>query len=112
MTGTKLVLASKSPARRAVLENAGVPFTWRDAGVDEDAVKADAARTGMTPRDLAHALAAAKATAAAEQGDPDELVAGCDQVLSMAGRLFDKPATLDEARRHLRAFSGRAQARR
>ena len=39
-THETLILASKSAARRAMLENAGVPFEVRVAGVDEDAVKA------------------------------------------------------------------------
>ena len=40
MNSEKLVLASKSAARRAMLENAGVAFEVRVAGVDEDAIKA------------------------------------------------------------------------
>ncbi|MGJ3259788.1 MAG: Maf family nucleotide pyrophosphatase [Rhodospirillales bacterium] len=107
MSGTKLILASKSVARRTVLENAGVFFEWRDAGVDEEIIKTQAVRSAMPPEDLARALAEAKAAAIAEQEDPDALVIGCDQVLALDGYLFDKPATRDDARVHLRAFSGR-----
>ncbi len=108
MSEAKLILASKSRARRTVLENAGVIFEWRDAGVDEEIIKTQAVRSAMPPEDLARALAEAKAGAVAEQEKPDALVIGCDQVLALDGHLFDKPATLDDARAHLRAFSGRA----
>lgn len=107
MSETTLILASKSRARRMVLENAGVTFEWRDAGVDEEAIKTGAVRAATPPEDLARTLAEAKACAVAKREDPETLVIGCDQVLSMDRRLFDKPATMDEARAHLRAFSGR-----
>ncbi len=107
MTRINLILASKSRARRAVLDNAGVPFEWRDAGVDEEIIKTEAVRSALPPEDLARALAEAKANAIAKQENPEVFVIGCDQVLFLDGRLFDKPATLDDARAHLRAFSGR-----
>ena len=46
-----IVLASKSAARRAVLEGAGVPSRPRLAGVDEDAAKAALLAEGAAPRD-------------------------------------------------------------
>ena len=55
----RLVLASRSASRRAMLTAAGVPFTAENAGVDEDAAKASLA--GLSARDLADALAELKA---------------------------------------------------
>lgn len=99
-----LILSSKSRARRMVLENAGVPFDWCDAGVDEDKIKRESLSEGVTPDKLALSLACAKAVA--PNVSQDRLVLGCDQVLALEDRLFDKPADLNAARDHLRAFSG------
>jgi len=88
-----------------VLENAGVPFDWRDAGIDENRIKQESLKAGRIPEDLALQLAAAKAMAAASSSGT--LVIGCDQVLALGNTLFDKPADMDAARDHLKKFSGR-----
>ena len=59
MSLNRLILASKSAARREVLANAGVSFDVQVAGVDEDALKVP----GVDPRELAIELAKAKALA-------------------------------------------------
>ena len=100
-----IVLASKSTARRAVLEGAGVPFEAAVAGVDEDAVKARMLAEGATPRDVADALAEAKALRVSE-GRPD-LVIGSDQTLELDGALYDKAETIEAARERLRRLRGR-----
>ncbi len=106
MSVPEIILASKSLARRRVLEGAGVRFTWRDAGVDEDALKSKALRDGLDAAALARALAEAKARATSRAAPSDAVIIGCDQVLAQDGRLFDKPASMDEARAHLQAFGG------
>jgi septum formation protein len=100
-----IVLASKSAVRARVLSDAGVPFEAIDANVDEAAAKV--ALTGHAPREVAEALAEDKALAGAGQR-PGALVIGADQTLELDGRLFDKAATLGEARERLRALRGRA----
>ncbi|MBO6518811.1 MAG: septum formation protein Maf [Rhodospirillales bacterium] len=107
MTAGRVVLASKSPARRAVLTNAGIPFSWRDARIDEDRIKAKPRGPGWAAGDLALELAVSKAKTVSNQGSPDDLVVGCDQLLSLDGELFDKPENLTAARGHLKKFSGR-----
>ena len=54
---------------------------------------------------VADALAELKALKIS-QGDPAALVIGSDSVVSVGGRLFDKPVSRDNAAEHLRAFSG------
>ena len=100
-----VILASKSMARRAVLEGAGVSAEIAVAGVDEDAVKASLLAEGASPRDVADALAELKAirVSAARPG----LVLGADQTLEFDGRLYDKAATLQEARGRLQLLRGR-----
>jgi septum formation protein len=95
-----LVLASASPARRAVLAAAGLRFAVRVSGVDESSVK----NQGFAPAKTAMALAEAKALAVACD---DALVIGCDQIVLCEGRCFDKPRDLTEAASHLRFLRGR-----
>lgn len=100
---TPLLLASASPSRRAMLTAAGVEVeTWM-SGVDEGALKEKFG--GFPPFQLATALAEAKAVATSAN-HPDRLVLGGDSLAAVDGRLFDKPASRDEAADHLRAFSG------
>jgi len=101
----QVVLASKSAARRAVLEGAGVPFETAVAGVDEDAVKASLLAEGATPRDVADALAELKAIRISRTRP--EFVVGADQTLELEGRLYDKAGTLEEARERLKALRGK-----
>lgn len=101
----RLVLASRSASRRAMLEAAGVPFEAVAPQVDEDAAKA--ALAGAGPRDLADALAELKALKVSARV-PDALVLGSDSVVALPdGSLLDKPASREEAADHLHRMSGR-----
>lgn len=107
MSGPTLIVASKSMARRALLEGAGVPIDCYDAAVDEAALKMGAHAKGLSPEETAICLAEAKARVLSARF-PDAMVLGCDQILALGSVLYDKPATLEEAGDHLRAFRGRA----
>ena len=103
-----VILASKSQARAQVLEGAGVPFAIVTAGVDEDAVKQAMLGQGASVRDIADALAEAKA-ARVSTGRP-ELVIGADQTLEFEGRLYDKVETREAARERLSLMRGKPHA--
>lgn len=100
--GERLILASKSAARRAMLSDAGVPFVVQVADVDEDALKTP----GVDPVELAVELARAKALAVSRH-DVDAWVLGADQTLAFDGGLVSKAVTLDAARERLSAMRGR-----
>jgi len=100
-----IVLASKSAARRAVLEGAGVPFEVAVAGVDEDAVKASLLAEGASPREVADALAELKAIRVSRA--KDGFVIGSDQTLEFEGKLYDKAGDLAAARERLQALRGK-----
>jgi septum formation protein len=97
----RLILASQSATRAAVLQRAGLAFDVRPARIDEGAVKIAAKADGASAGEAALLLAGLKAQ---RVRDPDALVIGSDQILVCAGRWFDKPASLDEARAHLQAL--------
>lgn len=101
-----LILASASPFRKALLANAGLDFTAERARIDERAVEAPLQESGATPEDVALVLAIAKADAVSEN-HPGALVIGSDQILSLGGEIFHKPADMEGARRHLLRLSGR-----
>ena len=100
----RLILASKSAARRAMLADAGVSFSVQAADVDEDAVKAT-----HDPADaagLAVELARVKALAVSRH-DADAWVLGADQTLAFDGGLVSKAPSLGAARDGLMAMRGR-----
>lgn len=105
MKTSDLILASKSIARRQVLEGAGIPFRWIDANIDEDTIKRQSVNSNMSPDALALKLAKAKADHVAWDY-PEALVIGCDQLLTLDGKTFDKPENLSEAYGHIQAFKG------
>lgn len=100
----RLVLASKSAARRAMLEGAGVPFSVEVADVDEAAVKA--AHDPADAAGLAEELARVKALAVSRR-DPEAWVLGADQTLGFEGGLVSKAGSAAEARDRLWSMRGR-----
>ncbi|MGN8093879.1 Maf family protein [Methylobacterium sp. 22177] len=102
-----LLLASTSPTRRLLLESAALPVETASPDVDERAL--EAARPGLSPPDLALALARAKAEAVAARF-PGRIVLGADQVLDCDGTVFHKPADAEAARAQLARLSGRTHA--
>ena len=101
-----IVLASGSPFRRKMLEDAGLAIEAVPARTDERAVEAVTEGSGITPRELAAILAEAKALDVSERM-PGRLVIGADQTLSLNDEVLHKPLDMEEARRRLLALSGR-----
>ena len=99
----RLILASASPRRRALLEEAGYRFDIEGADVDETD------RTGAaTPLRLAEALAELKAQAVAQKhaGEPVVVLAADTIVVSATGEVLGKAADRADARRILTILAG------
>ncbi len=95
-----LILASQSPRRRYLLEQAGLTFTVVPSSVDESGFAMTA------PDDYVRQLAAAKANDVAAV-HPDAWVIGADTIVLIDGTVLGKPDGRAEARAMLQRLSGR-----
>ncbi len=96
----KLILASTSPFRKAILEKLGVPFETISPNTDETAL------TNETPQQLVERLSIAKAKAIADK-EIDALIIGSDQVSVIDGEIIGKPHTHENAVKQLTKASGK-----
>ncbi|WOJ91140.1 Maf family protein [Methylocapsa polymorpha] len=103
--GAPLILASKSSSRRGLLAGAGIAFEVVDSFIDERAVEAPLCAAGAGGAEIARHLARAKALAVSAK-QPDRLVVGADQTLSLEGQVFVKPPDRAAAAAQLAALSG------
>ncbi|PDT13465.1 Maf-like protein [Rhizobium sp. M1] len=103
---TKIILASSSPFRRMLMENAGLSFEAHAARIDERALEAPLEKAGATPDAVALALARAKAEDVSRRFS-GSLVIGSDQTMSLGDRVFHKPKDMADAASHLHALSGK-----
>jgi len=102
----RLVLASGSQIRAALLRNAGLRFEVKPSRIDEAAIRAALEVEQATPRDVADTLAEYKAMRGSHS-DRDALVLGCDQVAAIDGTILAKPDTPETARVQIKALSGK-----
>jgi septum formation protein len=102
---SRLILASGSAIRRDIMQGAGLEFDVIVKPVDEASIKSAMLDECAKPREIADALAEAKALRVSrlEEG----LVIGADQVMVMDGKLFDKPTSVAAARERLLAMRGK-----
>lgn len=101
----QIILASASEIRAQLLRNAGVSCDISPARIDEESVKMALEAEGAPPRDIADMLAEMKARKVAEKGQA-ALVLGCDQVLSLKGKVLSKPTSPADARDQLKSLRG------
>jgi septum formation protein len=106
-----LVLASASPARRALLSAAGIDARVIVSGVDESSTGAARAETlcAVLARMKANAVAERirRADRGAEMPAGRVLVLGCDSVLAFDGQILGKPDDAEDARKRWQAMRGR-----
>lgn len=93
-----LILASKSPRRRALLDQIGLSFTVQKSPADESI---DAS---LPPKKQARVLAHRKATPIADEY-PSSLVLAADTIVIHNGEVLGKPNSSSNAKRMLRQLS-------
>ncbi|WP_262693439.1 Maf family protein [Kordiimonas aquimaris] len=102
-----LILASGSETRKRMLENAGVVFDTVPALIDEISLKESLISSGTTARNIADALADAKARSVSII-NPDKLVLGADQTLVCGANIISKAQNTQSAKETLNLLSGRS----
>lgn len=98
-----LILASASPRRRELLEQAGVVFRVQPADVDETPANGEAPDLYVLRMAREKALACQRLP-----GNGGSLVLGADTSVVLDGAIMGKPSSSDEARAMLQRLSGRA----
>ena len=101
-----LVLASSSPFRRMLMDNAGLSFDAQAADIDERAIEAVLAQSNANPEQVASELARAKALDVSRR-IPDAIVIGSDQTMSLGNSVYHKPKNREEAKNHILSLSGK-----
>lgn len=101
---SSIVLASSSPFRRQLMENAGLRFSAEAADIDERAIEAPLEAAGASPDEVALQLARAKALYVSAR-NPAKLVIGSDQTMSLGSRVYHKPKDMAAAKDHLLSLS-------
>ena len=101
-----LILASKSAARRALLDQAGIAYDCEPAAIDEAAIRDAAQSEGASPDDIAVLLAEMKGERIAAKHS-DAMVISSDQLLVCDGVLYGKPKTFEQAHQQIAALSGK-----
>lgn len=96
----RIVLASSSPRRRVIMEQAGVDFEICASECEERT-------TAETPAAIVEELSRLKAVSIADEYPEDVLVIGADTVVSVDGVILGKPEDEADAIRMLRLISGR-----
>jgi septum formation protein len=104
LAGHPLLLASKSAARRALLEGAGIPIEIAPADIDERAIEA---RAGFENAETVAELLAREKAKAVGSLHRDRLVLGADQTLALGERRFSKASSRADARQQLSALRGK-----
>ncbi|GBC59881.1 septum formation protein Maf [Desulfonema ishimotonii] len=94
-----LILASQSPRRRYLLEQAGLSFSVIPSRFDESSVRL------TDPENYVRILAQSKAEDIARQS-PESWVIGADTIVLIDGTILGKPGSRDEAREMLLRLSG------
>jgi septum formation protein len=102
----RIILASQSAARKALLTNAGIQFDIIPADIDEAAIITAFNAKNASAAEIALELSERKAREVSKN-NPDAIVIGCDQVLVLEGEIFSKAKDEDDARNKLLKLRGK-----
>ena len=103
---TSIILASKSKARKEILEKNGIKCLVVSSNIDEEPVKESLLYEGASPEIISKNLAELKANKVSEKFN-GELVLGADSVIDLNGELISKPLNRDNALEILNKLNGK-----
>ena len=101
----KIILGSSSPSRKKLLKNTGIDFKVKSPTIDEATQKKE---FKGKKKDLAIYLAEKKALSI--HAEPKDIIIGADQVLLHSNKIYDKPKSIHEAKRHLKELSNKTHS--
>ena len=104
LRGKKLILASKSPRRRELLDQLGLLFEVRTKSVVENF------SSGLTVQEIPAFLARKKAEAMRSEINEDEIVIAADTIVTMNNEVFGKPRNEKNAKEILSQLSGKTHS--
>lgn len=99
----KIILASSSPRRRELMEQAGIPFETDVSDTDETI------EDKLSPSDYVEELSLRKARAVAARHAEDTVI-GADTVVALGDRILGKPVDEAEAYEMLRLLAGKTHS--
>ncbi len=102
----RIILASRSKARNAMLRNVGIPFETIPASINESEMMRQMRDMNTTPENIAMSLAEAKAARISREY-PDNTVIGSDQVLVLDGKILQKAEKREDAKEKLKLLRGK-----
>ena len=105
MENQKIILASKSPYRKELLEKLQLDFECHSADVDERALTAEISN----PLDIADNPSVGKARAVFNH-HPNSVVIGSDQVVFLENKIFHQPGSIEKAISQLKELRGKLMA--
>ena len=96
----RIILASASPRRRELLEQAGVVFEVRPGNGDEVIKSRD-------PETVVKELSRQKAIQAVCPADEGTVILGADTIVAFAGKILGKPGDREDAEKTLKIIQGK-----
>ena len=100
----KIILASRSPRRKDILEKLNLSFVIDPPDIDESPIKNE------SPINYVQRISAAKAELVAQRHDKQCIVIAADTTVELQGEIFGQPRDLDEARLMIHKLSGKTHA--
>ncbi|MDG1142075.1 MAG: Maf family protein [Hellea sp.] len=97
-----IILASGSPTRKQILEDSGVIFEVVVRPIDEASIKSAMIQEGASKLSIVSTLAELKSIKVSSE--TPGLVIGADQIMVFDGAIYDKPKTIEEAKKRLMAI--------
>ena len=102
----EIILASKSPVRKKILEENGIKCIVEPSDVDEDLVKESLLKKNITPKIISKNLAELKANKISQKKNGN-LVLGADSIIDLDGEIISKPLNRNDAFNILKKLNGK-----